>query len=288
MLSDGTWLAAAVACLLWLLLACLAMSTRSSSSAVVAIEPAKEPKWGRYIPERPASLQSVNLQIVPPPPPHHLRHSVIYNTYVPRSDVSFDSQASTATFDNKRSSWYYNDDYYYTPSSPPPASAPPFLSSFDHRYPTTPSYHQPPVVPLLPMVPQMDSIELFGSTPPSAATASPMTTVAYEKEYDRFQHARSSIPPIEREQQHDLVMSPLDYNNNRHQHPYDRSSFAAQSISSAGAAYTSSKVELVEELVPSSPTYNVDQQHYNDPSMMNSLHHSPFVDPASQQKPQQY
>lgn len=115
MLSDGTWLAAAVACLLWLLLACLAMSTRSSSSAVVAIEPAKEPKWGRYIPERPASLQSVNLQIVPPPPPHHLRHSVIYNTYVPRSDVSFDSQASTATFDNKRSSWYYNDDYYYTP-----------------------------------------------------------------------------------------------------------------------------------------------------------------------------
>ncbi|CDH60143.1 predicted protein [Lichtheimia corymbifera JMRC:FSU:9682] len=293
MLADGTWLAAAVACLLWLLLACLAMSTRSSSSAVVAIEPAKEPKWGRYIPERPASLQSVNLQIVPPPPPHHLRHSVVYNTYVPRSDVSFDSQASTATYDNKRSSWYYNDDYYYTPSSPPPASAPPFMSSFDHRYPTTPSYHKPPVVPLLPMVPQMDSIELFGATPPPAATAS-------EKEYDHFHHhhhhGMSSIsPPIERESQQDLVMSPLDYNNSRHQHPYDRSSFAAQSISSAGAAYTSSKVELVEELVPSSsPTYNdTTTQHYNDPrendpSMMNSLHHAPFVDPASQHKPQQY
>lgn len=301
MLADGTWLAAAVACLLWLLLACLAMSTRSSSSAIVAIEPAKEPKWGRYIPDRPASLQSVNLQIVPPPPPHHLRHSVVYNTYVPRSDVSFDSQASTATYDNKRSSWYYNDDYYYTPSSPPPASAPPFMSSFDHRYPTTPSYHKPPVVPLLPMVPQMDSIELFGATPPpptATATASPMTTttVASEKEYDHFHHRMSSIsPPIERESQHDLVMSPLDYNNSRHQHPYDRSSFAAQSISSAGAAYTSSKVELVEELVlSSSPTYNdttTEQQHHynNDPSsMMNSLHHAPFVDPASQHKPQQY
>ncbi|KAI7874238.1 hypothetical protein K492DRAFT_174660 [Lichtheimia hyalospora FSU 10163] len=90
-------------------------------------------------------------------------------------------------------------------------------------------------------------------------------------------------------------MSPLDYNN---QHPYDRSSFAAQSISSAGAAYTSSKVELVEGLVPSSSTYYNDphheqQSHHNDshdddnPPMMNSLH-SPFVDPASQQKPQQY
>ncbi|KAI8143726.1 hypothetical protein BJV82DRAFT_83156 [Fennellomyces sp. T-0311] len=143
-MSDGTWLLAAFACMFWILLACLAVWAKPAvKPSMVAVAPAKEPKWGRYIPEPPPSLRSSSLPIVPVPPPH-LRHgSLHYNPYQPRSDVSFDSQ-TTSSFGKRASTQYYDTG----PELP-----------YHHNY----SSNNYPQLSLLPMVPRMDKIELFDS-----------------------------------------------------------------------------------------------------------------------------
>ncbi|KAI9254625.1 hypothetical protein BDA99DRAFT_607320 [Phascolomyces articulosus] len=181
-LSDGTWLGAAVACVLWIMLACLTMWIKNPSmikSNSVAVAPAKEPKWGRYIPEPPPSLRSSSLPIVPLPPRHGsiISHQNPY--YQPRSDVSFDSQTSSSDYycggtGSKR----YSSNYYDSPYSPttPDYSSPYHYSNHytsSYSTPTSPYYNSSnnnnnfPQLSMLPMVPRMDKIDLFDNSTPS-------------------------------------------------------------------------------------------------------------------------
>ncbi|KAI9321361.1 hypothetical protein BX666DRAFT_968658 [Dichotomocladium elegans] len=225
-LSDSTWLGAALALLCWVLLVCFAVLYRPASS--VAADLFKEPKWGRYIPEPPPSLRSASIQIVPPPPPHHLRHSVLYNSYVqPQSIESFDSQSISTTLSyGKRASWqWYHDEYSNTAGG----------YTYHHRYSPqqqhrqVPYYtHQPPIVPMLPMVPQMDHIDLFDSIPPTDTSISGENTHINSDSRNNPRHASSheelqqqdyyGSRPVSSIQQ-ELVMTSWDCQ--QQQQPYD-------------------------------------------------------------------
>ncbi|KAI7851557.1 hypothetical protein BDC45DRAFT_538312 [Circinella umbellata] len=183
LLSDGTWLGAAVACVLWIMLACLVIWAKNPTikSNSVSVAPAKEPKWGRYIPEPPPSLRSCTLPIVPPPPRNGSIGSQQNSYYQPRSDVSFDSQPSSSDYyysagNRNQFSSNYNESPY-SPTTTTDYSSP--YNNYTNSYstPTSPYYNSSSsnhsqLTPMLPMVPQMDIIDLFDNTagPPNSKT----------------------------------------------------------------------------------------------------------------------
>ena len=144
----------------------------------VAVAPAKEPKWGRYIPEPPPSLRSSTFPIVPPPPRHGSIVSHQNPYYQSQSDVSFDSQASSSDYyydggSEKRLSYNYNDSTY-SPTSTTGYSSP--YNTYNNHYTnsystsTSPYYNSsdnnyPQLTSMLPTLLQMDRTELFNNTP---------------------------------------------------------------------------------------------------------------------------
>ncbi|KAG2220355.1 hypothetical protein INT45_010741, partial [Circinella minor] len=175
LLSDGTWFGAVVACVLWIMLACLVIWAKKSDikSNSVSVAPAKEPKWGRYIPEPPPSLRSCTLPIVPPPPRNGSIVSHQNPYYQPRSDVSFDSQPSSTDYyysagNGNQLSSNYNESNY-SPTTTTDYSSPYNNYINSHSTSTSPYYNSSSMnysqlAPMLPMVPQIDRIDLFDNT----------------------------------------------------------------------------------------------------------------------------
>ncbi|KAI9496780.1 hypothetical protein BDB00DRAFT_869006 [Zychaea mexicana] len=158
----------------------------------VAVAPAKEPKWGRYIPEPPPSLRSATLPVVPLPPRHGSVVSHQNPYYDPQSDVSFDSQTSSTSYGGggtgpgKRLSMNYYD-------------GPPDLPYHYYNNASITSNNNYPQLTMLPMVPLMDRIDLFNTVNPSsnATTTHPTTTTTTDNHRysDLFSYTATSPQP---------------------------------------------------------------------------------------------
>ncbi|ORY95330.1 hypothetical protein BCR43DRAFT_525071 [Syncephalastrum racemosum] len=164
LLADSTLIGATAACVFWLLLACFTCAVPRKPVQPV-VEPAQEPKWGRYIPEPPASLRSASIMS---PGRSNNRNSILSQHRL-RNEDSFDEgryyNYTQQSYPRRPSSQY--DFYNYPPSQQA------------YSYQTQPVYYNTP----LPMLPQMEKIELFdGST----------QTTPYQAEYN--QHAASPPP----------------------------------------------------------------------------------------------
>lgn len=190
LLADSTLIGATAACVFWLLLACLTcVAPRKPMKPLV--EPAQEPKWGRYIPEPPASLRSASIMS---PARQNNRNSILSQQWQ-RNEDSFEDghyyNYNHQPYPRRPSSQY--DIYNY----PPPQQS--------YAYQPQPTYYNTP----LPMLPQMEKIELFDT----AMQATPYPVAEYN--YD------AASPPPPAPPSHQAAENPGPLPMITSQHPYN-------------------------------------------------------------------
>ncbi|KAI8054779.1 hypothetical protein BDF21DRAFT_403868 [Thamnidium elegans] len=116
LLSDFTWILSIALCILWALLVRLVMYAlvqKKKEAPQDRIRPAGEPTWGRYIPDRPASIYSATTLgnrsgLLTPSPTKQLDY---YYSSAPSLPSLLDYYPLKESYINEKSN--DEDDYYY-------------------------------------------------------------------------------------------------------------------------------------------------------------------------------
>ncbi|CAO3629308.1 unnamed protein product [Mucor hiemalis] len=228
LLNDWTWILCILLCIFWAL-----EQTAKNGTLQEKQRRAEEPKWGRYIPDRPASVYSVttlgNRSGLITPTSIKYGNSFYYgdNSSVPslpspsKKDHYYDDETTTDDY-------YYKKDYYKTSTYSPTSPTNNLINDYKLSSPTTPttsigdyfmskqyksSKVSSPVTPITTtsIGNYFTSSEYKSSLSPTATTRNYRSpSVASSTFYN------STIAPSEYNYDHDLLNSSPTHHNSLH------------------------------------------------------------------------